>query len=310
MAAQNMAAQSGAPAVMHVVRRRSPWPWIAAAIVVVIVGALIYTVATNSALDWSTYGQYFFNGQILRGLLLTLELTAIAMALGIALGTVIASMRLSRNPVATSVGWCYVWVFRGTPTLVQLLIFYDIGTVFPRLSVPFTSAGISTNEVITPLVAAILGLGLNEAAYMAEIIRAGIQAVDKGQREAAQTIGYRRSQVFWRIVWPQALRVIVPPTFNNIIGMLKYSSLVSVTSLAELLFTVERIYAVNFRPIPLLLVASTWYLACTSFLMLVQRPIERYLSRGYPRERARSAGRPGGAGEPYSTALTGNLGGE
>lgn len=261
--------------------------YIVATILLLVIVLFLYSAATNPGFQWSTVAQYLFNHQILAGLQLTILLTVAAMALGIALGVLLAVMRMSGNPVASWMSLAYVWVFRGTPSLVQLIFFFNLAALYPRLGLPLVPGlSVSTNEVITPLVAGILALGLHDAAYMAEIVRSGLLSVAAGQRDAAHAIGMTHGKAFWRIILPQALRIIVPPMFNNIIGMLKYSSLVSVISLSDLLYSAERIYSANFRPIPLLIVASIWYLVGTTVIMIIQRFIERYLSRGYD---ARSA---------------------
>lgn len=199
------------------------------------------------------------------------------------------------DPLLKGFSLTYGWLFRGTPILVQLIIFYNLSALYPQLhlSVPFggTLWQANTNALISPLVAAILGLALHEAAYMSEIVRGGILSVNRGQWEAAMGIGMTRRQTFSRIVLPQSLKVILPPTFNQIIGMLKYTSLVSVLSLSELLYTTEQIYSQSFKPIPLLFVATTWYLICTSILMLALWFMERRLERdpsGRPLRQSRS----------------------
>ena len=237
------------------------------------------------AFAWDTYAKYLFSAPILAGLQLTIALTIAAMALGIVLGVVLAVWRMSDNRILSGFAAFYIWLFRGTPTLVQLIFFYNLSALYPRLGIgiPFGPTLLSgeTNALITtPLIAGILGLGLNEAAYMSEIVRGGLLSVPRGQTEAAKGLGMSPFQSFRRIIFPQSVRVIIPATFNNIIGMLKYTSLVSVLSLGDLLYATEQIYARNFAPIPLLLVASTWYLVCTSVLMIAQHYIERAINKG------------------------------
>jgi polar amino acid transport system permease protein len=269
---------------------RRPGRWLAAAIVVVLAVTLGHSVATNPRFGWGLVGHYLFSGRVLDGLAVTLELTVIAMAIGITLGVVLAVMRLSPNPLVSSASWAYIWFFRGTPVLVQLLFWSFISALYPRISlgIPFGPQFFhgDANALITPFVAAILGLGLNEAAYMAEIVRAGILSVDEGQTEAAHALGMTRLLTMRRIVLPQAMRVIVPPTGNETISMLKTSSLVSVIAYKELLYSVQLIYAVNFRQIPLLLVASIWYLVVTTVLSIGQYYVERRFGRGAAREPA------------------------
>ena len=210
------------------------------------------------------------------------------MAIGIVLGVLLAVMRLSPNPLVATVSWVYVWVFRGTPVLVQILFWSFIAALYPTISIGIPFGGRefahgSANAIITPFVAAILALGLNEGAYMAEIVRAGIISVDEGQTEAAHALGMTRLQVMRRIVLPQAMRVIIPPTGNETISMLKTSSLVSVIAYSELLYSAQLIYAVNYRQIPLLMVASVWYIIMTSVLSVGQYYLERHYARGASR---------------------------
>jgi polar amino acid transport system permease protein len=261
--------------------------WIAAAVVLVLAVTVINSIATNPRFEWDLVRHYFFSSQVLHGLRVTLLLTVIAMAIGIVLGVVLAVMRLSPNPVVSSASWFYIWLFRGTPVLVQLLFWQFISALYPEISlgIPFGPELVhgDANKLITPFTAAILGLGLNEGAYMAEIVRAGIISVDEGQTDAAQGLGMTRLQTMRRIVLPQAMRVIIPPTGNETISMLKTSSLVSVIAYAELLYSVQLIYSVNFKQIPLLLVASIWYLIFTSLLSIGQYYIERHFGRGASR---------------------------
>ena len=228
------------------------------------------------------------SSEVLRGLLVTLELTVIAMAGGILLGVVLAVMRLSPNPIVTGGAWVYIWFFRGTPILVQLLFWFNAAYLFPSftLGVPFGPAlfHINLNTTLTSFVAASFGLALNEGAYMSEIVRAGILSVDEGQTEAAQSLGMTRLKTLRRIVLPQAMRVIIPPTGNETISMLKTTSLASVVVVTELLFNVEQIYAANYKIVPLLMTASLWYLLVTSVLMVGQYYLERYFARGSVRQ--------------------------
>lgn len=257
---------------------------VAAAFVVLLLAWLAWIVCTNPNFQWPVVGKYLFSKDILDGVKLTIELTASAMAIGISLGIMTALMRLSHNPLLRAVGTFYVVTFRGTPALVQLIFWFNLAALFPKitLGIPFFGpdwVSINANAVITPFVAANLGLGLCEGAYMAEIVRAGILSVDAGQREAGVALGLTRAQVMRRVILPQALRVIVPPTGNQIIGMLKLSSLASVISVTELLAAAGLIYTRTYETIPLLIVASIWYLLLTSLLTLVQRVIERRLGR-------------------------------
>lgn len=267
-----------------IVRLRHPGRWVAAAILAVLAAMFVHFVTTSPKLRLDLAVGYLFERSILRGLLLTLELTIVAMLVGVVLGTALAIMRLSHNPLLLGVSAGYVWLFRGTPILVQLLFWFFLGTVLPQISIgiPFgpSFASVPTNTLITQFTAAILGLGLNEAAYMAEIVRAGIGSVDRGQTEAAHALGMSPWVTYRRVVLPQAARLIVPPTANEAISMLKLTSLVLVIGLPELMTTAQLIYGRNFQQIPLLIVASIWYLVLTTVLTFVQTRIERRMSRG------------------------------
>jgi polar amino acid transport system permease protein len=269
---------------VSIVKLRHPLRWLSGAVLLVILAILVDALVTNERFGWDIVGHYLFSHQILVGLRRTLWLTLIAMLIGLVLGTVLAIMRMSTNPVAQVAAGLYIWFFRGTPLLVQLIFWYNLSALYPKLSfgIPFgpTFADVQTNSVLTVFLAAILGLGLNESAYMSEIIRAGLLSVDPGQKAAAEALGMRDSLIFRRIVWPQAMRVIVPPVGNQVIGMLKYTSLVSVIALPELLYSAQLIYQQNFQTIPLLMVASIWYLAVTSILSVIQGYIERRYGRG------------------------------
>jgi len=245
-------------------------------------------------------GDFFFSNQVLHGLVLTIELTVISMVVGIVLGTILAVMRLSPNPMVTGGSWFYIWLFRGTPLLVQLLFWNFISAVYPKLTlgIPFGPDIVhaSANSLITPFVAAILGLGLNEAAYMAEIVRAGILSVEEGQTDAAQALGMTRIKAMRRVVLPQAMRVIIPPTGNETISMLKNTALVSVIASTDLLYSVQLIYSQNFKQIPLLIVASIWYLILTTILSIGQYYLERHFGRGFGQKKPKDKSFARGAG--------------
>lgn len=277
------------PRAIEAVPVRHPWRWVIGLLIVLLVANAIWSLATQAQIEWDIVGQYLFSPQILHGLKWTLLLTVIAMVMGVVLGVILAVMWLSPNPVASGVAWFYIWVFRGTPVLVQILFWGFLGAIYPHLSLglPFGGPeffGGETNTLITSFMAAIFGLGFNEAAYMAEIVRAGISSVDEGQEEAAAALGMSRLQTMRRIVLPQAMRVIIPPTGNETISMLKTTSLASVVAFPELLYQAQLIYSRNYRTIELLIVASIWYLFFTSILTVVQYYIERYYARGSRRQ--------------------------
>jgi polar amino acid transport system permease protein len=285
--------QTGRPEDIKAVPVRRPWRWIAAAIVLVIAASLVRSVVANPRFHWGTVGHYLFDARILHGVTITLELTALSMVIGIVLGILAAVMRLSPNPVVSLASWLYIWFFRGTPLLVQLLFWGFIAALYPVISlgVPFggpAAIHVGANSLITPFVAALLGFGLNEGAYMSEIVRAGIIAVNEGQTEAAQSLGLSRLQIMRLIVLPQAMRVIIPPTGNETISMLKNTSLVIVLgSVFDLLFEAQQIYAATYQTIPLLIVASIWYLAMTSVAYVIQYFVERRFGRGFSRAEQR-----------------------
>ena len=269
--------------VMHmkiVVTKRHPGRWITAAVLIALVGLVLKSVISNRRFEWNIVGRYLFDTHILQGIALTLVLTVVCMVIGILLGTVLAIMRLSQNPVARAVAGTYVGIFRGTPVLVQLLVWFNISALYPVISFGIPGIALNANMLITPIVAAILGLGLNEAAYTSEIVRAGITSVDHGQVEAARALGLTRGQTLFHIVLPQAMAVIIPPTGNEVVGMLKTTSLVSVLAVSELLYSAQLIYSANFQTIPLLLVASIWYLVLTAVFSTGQYWIERHFARG------------------------------
>ncbi len=284
MTVEDDVARPGHPENIKAVPVRHYGRWIAALIILYVAIWAIYSVANNPRFHWDVIWFYLRNDSVVKAIWTTLELTVIAMAMGIVGGILLAVMRLSPNPLISGVSWLYIWVFRGTPVLVQILLWGFIAALVPRLGVgiPFgpTFFHFSANSVITPFVAGCLGLGLNEAAYMSEIVRAGILSVDPGQEEAAHALGMSRGQTMRRIVLPQAMRVIIPPTGNEIISMLKTSSLVSAIAVSDLLYTVQIIYGRTYQTIPLLLVASAYYLLLTSILTIGQFFLERRFGRG------------------------------
>ncbi len=290
MPSPEVTAEGGRPEEIRAVPVRHVGRWIAAAIVLVAAVALVNSAATNSRFEWSVVGHYLFDHRILEGLRKTVELTVIAMAIGVLLGVLLAVMRLSPNKLVAGASWLYIWFFRGTPVLVQIFFWYYIAALYPMidLGIPFGPAliHINANTSITPFTAGILALGLNEGAYMSEIVRAGIISVEEGQADAARSLGMTRLQTMRRIVLPQAMRVIIPPTGNETISMLKTTSLVSAIAVPELLYSVDAIYSVNFKTIPLLIDASIWYLACTSVLYVGQHYLERHYGRGSSHERS------------------------
>jgi polar amino acid transport system permease protein len=250
------------------------------------IGAKRHCVAQQTwRFSWGIVRQYFTTSEILHGLLITVELTLIAMAVGIALGLAIAIMRLSPNRVLSASAWTYTWFFRGTPVLVQIIFWANVALIYPHLTIgiPFTNVTfvhISVNSLFHPFFSALVALGLNEAAYMSEIARSGLISVDEGQIEAATSLGMTRSQTLRIVVVPQAMRVIIPPTGNEVISMLKTSSLASVISVTELLGAATNIYSSNYEVIGLLITASLWYLLLTTILSAGQFYLERYFAKG------------------------------
>jgi len=267
--------------------------WVAAAVIAFLAYAVAVSMATNKRFQWSVVRHYLTASPILHGLVITLELTATSMAIGITLGVILAVMRLSPNPLVSGASWLYIWFFRGTPVLVQILFWNFFGALYPRFAIgiplgpQFTHVDIASH--ITAFLAGMLALGLNEGAYMAEIVRAGIISVDEGQTEAAHALGMTRLLTMRRVVLPQAMRVIMPPTGNETISMLKTTSLVSVIAVTELLYSAQIIYARTYGIIQLLIVASIWYLIVTTILSFGQYHVERHFGRGVSRNQSSGA---------------------
>jgi polar amino acid transport system permease protein len=277
------------PELIKAVPLRRPGQLISAAVVIVALVLFAIGVFTNKAYDWGTFGHYLFDKRVSQAAGITLLLTALAMFFGVLLGVILAVMRLSPNPVLKWVSWGFLWFFRGTPVYVQLVFWGLIVVIYKRidLGIPFVHqfAHIDTKGYISVFWFAVIGLALNESAYMAEIVRAGITSVDEGQNEAATALGMSWSQTMLRIVLPQAMRVIIPPTGNEVISMLKTTSLVTAVPYSYELYSRTRDLSVEtFNPIPMLLVASAWYLFFTSILMVGQFYLERYFARGASRK--------------------------
>ena len=259
--------------------------WIAAAVVVIAIAQLATSAIRNNRFQWDVVWQYLFAQPVLTGVLHTIELTVISMVGGTILGVVLASMVLSDNWLLAVVARVYLWVVRSTPILVQLLVWYYLAAVFPVLGIgiPFggpTFLSADANSIISQFSAAILGLTVNCSAYMAEIIRGGIIGLEKGQTEAALSLGMRSSQILRLVVLPQAMRTIIPPSGNQVIDTLKTTSMVIVIGYTDLLTSVTAIYSQNYETIPLLIVATLWYLAITGVLTIGQSRLERHFARG------------------------------
>lgn len=261
--------------------------WIASVVILYLFAALVYSLAKNDKLQWDVVGDYLLKPIILRAVLGTIQLTVIAMVIGAIGGTLLAVMRLSKNYILSGLSWLYIWFFRGTPVYVQILIWGNFGILYPKLflSLPFTGwalEGIETNRIIGGMVAAILALGLNEAAYAAELVRAGIISVDRGQSEAAHSLGMSFPQTMRRIVLPQAMRVIIPPMGNETISMLKTTSLIAVLgNVNELMTKTQILYSQNFKIMPLLITACIWYIFITTLLTIGQHYLERHFGKGF-----------------------------
>src|SRR5664279_5103018 len=287
----------GGRSALKIVPVRHPGRWVASAVILLLAAMLVNTLlfshvtrggVREGRYQWGVVGKYLFATPVLRGIVITLELTVIAMVAGIVLGVVLAVMRLSPNRLLSSTAWIYIWFFRGTPVLGQIIFWYEgISYLYPHLGfgIPFGNAFFTANAnvLVTSFVAGALGLSFNECAYMAEIVRAGIISVDEGQTEAAQSLGMAKFETLRRIVLPQAMRIIIPPTGNETISMLKTTSLVYAIAVADLFTATQNISNTNYEVVPLLLVACLWYLFFTSVLTIGQFYVERYYARGSSR---------------------------
>ena len=264
--------------------RRTHWGRWAAAVLIVAALALLVRAFAQGQIEWDYVGRFLTVPVIVSGIVATVEMAVCAMALGIVIGVAVAIMRLTPNPVLRGVAAGYTWLFRGTPVILQLLLWFNLALVFPTIGIPGVWSARAV-DVMTPFFAALLGLGINQGAYTSEVVRAGLLSVDQGQYEAAQTIGMGRLQALRRIILPQAMRVIIPPLGNEFIGIVKTTSLASVIQYPEVLHNAENIYYANSRVIELLIVAGLWYLAVVSVLTPLQMLLERRFARGVARGR-------------------------
>jgi polar amino acid transport system permease protein len=283
---------------MKIVPVRHPWRWVASGVILILfamlVNTLVFSHVTRGGVregrfQWAVVGHYLFAAPVRRGIVVTLELTVIAMVAGVIIGVVLAVMRLSPSRLLSGTAWVYIWFFRGTPVLVQLFFwFLGISYLYEHiaLGLPFGAAllTLNANTVVTSFIAGALGLSLNEGAYMAEIVRAGIISVDEGQTEAAASLGMSKGLTLRKIVLPQAMRIIIPPTGNETISMLKTTSLVSTIGGVEVFQATQNISNTNYEVVPLLIVASLWYLFFTSVMTIGQFYVERYYARGSSRQ--------------------------
>jgi polar amino acid transport system permease protein len=267
------------------VRRRYWGRYVASAAIVAVIGYVVLAFA-HGQIEWRYVARFLTARSILTGLVNTIVMTVLAMVLGVVLGVITAIMRLSPNPVLQAVAQGYVWLFRGTPVILQLLLWFNLALVFPSMGIPGLFE-FRTVDVMTPFLAALLGLGINQGAYTSEVVRAGLLSVDTGQYEAAKSIGMPRLQALRRVILPQAMRVIVPPIGNELVGMVKLTSLASVIQYAEMLHNAENIYYANSRVIELLMVAAVWYLVVVTVLSFAQSRVERHYARGAGRASGR-----------------------
>ncbi|RAX14931.1 ABC transporter permease subunit [Pseudarthrobacter sp. AG30] len=274
---QKTLAKADAPD-LKIVPRRHITRWIGAGLVLVFLGWLIMSFA-RAQLDWPTVREFLTVPALIQGIGIAIVLTVVAMVIGLVLGVITAVMRLSKNPVTSGVAWLYIWVFRGTPVYLQLLMWFNLALIFPTVGIPGIFQG-RMIDVLSPFVAASIALGLNQGAYTSEVVRSGILSVDEGQMEAAHAVGMTRLQAMRRIVLPQAMRVIIPPVGNEVIGMLKTTSLASAIGVSEILDQAQGIYYVNNRIMELLIVCAIWYLGAVSLLSIGQYYLERAFAKG------------------------------
>ncbi|MYQ80929.1 MULTISPECIES: amino acid ABC transporter permease [unclassified Streptomyces] len=279
--ASSATAAAPAPEAIRAIPVRHYGRYVAALVAIALLASLVYAFSQGK-INWGAIPDYFFDDRIIDGVGQTLLLTALSMLIGVVGGILLAVMRLSKNPVTSSIAWFYIWFFRGTPVLVQLFVWFNLGLVFEYINLgPIYKDYWSS--FMTPLLTALLGLGLNEAAYMAEICRAGLLSVDEGQTEASHALGMSHAKTLRRVVIPQAMRVIVPPTGNEVINMLKTTSLVAQVQFYELFKNAQDIGSASGSPVEMYFLAAAWYLIMTSVLSIGQYYLERYYARGSSR---------------------------
>ena len=287
-AQRNAPAYVDAPETLSVVTTPHYWRWLGVVVVLVLLAQFGHSLVANPRFDWHTFGAFFVSKTIMSALWVTIELTLIAAVLGFLGGLVLAIMRRSPNGLLRSVSWGFIWLFRSTPLIVQVLLWGFLGALYTHIGfgVPFGPVFVEheTKDLIGPFVAAAIGLTIHQAAYAAEIIRAGLISVDEGQLEAAAALGIPRRRQLSRIILPQAMRTIVPPAANEVIGLLKGTSVVFILALPDLFYQVQTVYGRNGRIIPLLMVAVVWYVILTASLSVVQFYVERYFAKGAHRE--------------------------
>lgn len=277
-----------APTPTRVVRRKSVLPWIIAAALAALIIGVVAALAANPRLDWSVSGQWLFSSRILHGVWITILLSVLSMLLGIALGTAIGIARLSKNAVLRAVAGTYTTIFRSIPALLQLLLWGNIGLIIQQISVgiPFTDVrlfAVDTNDLIAPFTAAVIALGLHEAAYVAETVRGGIQSIDVGQREAGAALGMPPGYIMRRVLLPQAFRVIIPPLGNQFVTLIKATSLVAVIAGGDVLTEAQNIAASNYRVVEMLAVATFWYFVLVIVATIGQWFLERAAAKGVRR---------------------------
>jgi polar amino acid transport system permease protein len=281
MILQNLAPGFPDLAGLPIARRPHLGRWLAAALITLALAALARAFA-HGQIEWAYVGRFLTVAVIISGIVNTVVMAILAMALGILLGVIVAIMRLSPNPVLAVTAAGYTWLFRGTPLILQLLLWFNLALVFPTIGIPGLWSGRAV-DIMTPFLSALLGLGINQGAYTSEVVRAGLLSVDSGQYEAASAIGMGRMRALRRIILPQAMRVVIPPLANEFIGMVKATSLASVIQYPEVLHNAENIYYANSRVIELLIVAGLWYLLVVSILTPLQMLLERRFARGVAR---------------------------
>lgn len=274
-------------ASLRVVPARHYWRWAAGAAALVVVAQFVHGLVTNPAWDWGTFFRHLSTDTVLKAVWLTVQLTVYGTALGFALGVVLAFMRLSRSPILQTVAWTYIWAFRSIPLIVQLLFWFNLAYLYKELGlgIPFGPVfwRFETMNLVGAVSAAVIGLALHQAAYAAEIVRAGVISVEPGQSEAAAALGIPRLRQLRRIVLPQAMRSILPNAANEVVSLFKGTSIVSVMAIGELFYQVQVIYGRNGRVVPLLMVATVWYIVLTTVLSVVQYYVERHFARGAER---------------------------